>query len=73
LPKKAPWFANIDRGAHIEAACASIRQAGGKAFDCQLDVTDHQVYAELVTRIVEDRGRIDILVNNAAIAYPEDC
>ena len=62
----------IDRGAHIDAACASIRQAGGKAFGCRLDITDHQGYAELVTRIAEERGRIDILVNNAAIAFYED-
>jgi len=62
----------IDRGAHIEAACASIRQGGGKAFGCRLDITDHQGYAELVTRIAGERGRIDILVNNAAIAFYED-
>jgi NAD(P)-dependent dehydrogenase (short-subunit alcohol dehydrogenase family) len=62
----------IDRGAHIEATCASIRQAGGKAFGCRLDITDHQTYAELVTRIAETHGHIDILVNNAAIAYYEE-
>jgi NAD(P)-dependent dehydrogenase (short-subunit alcohol dehydrogenase family) len=62
----------VDKGAHIEAACASIRQAGGKAFGCRLDITDHQMYAELVTRIAEAHGHIDILVNNAAIAYYEE-
>jgi NAD(P)-dependent dehydrogenase (short-subunit alcohol dehydrogenase family) len=62
----------IDRGEHIEAACARIREAGGKAFGCCLDITDHEAYAALVARIAETAGRIDILVNNAAIAYYEE-
>jgi NAD(P)-dependent dehydrogenase (short-subunit alcohol dehydrogenase family) len=62
----------VDRGAHIETACASIRQAGGEVFGCRLDLTDHNAYAELVTRIAEAQGHIDILVNNAAVAYYED-
>jgi NAD(P)-dependent dehydrogenase (short-subunit alcohol dehydrogenase family) len=62
----------VDKGAHVETASVSIRQAGGKAFGCQLDITDHQMYAALVTRIAEAHGHIDILVNNAGIAYYEE-
>lgn len=62
----------IDRGEHVESTCTRIRDRGGQAFGCRLDITDHKAYAELVERIAEQRGRIDILVNNAAIAYYEE-
>jgi NAD(P)-dependent dehydrogenase (short-subunit alcohol dehydrogenase family) len=62
----------IDKDPQIDATCASIRQAQGKAFGCLLDITDRQQYAELVAGIAETQGRIDILVNNAAIVYYED-
>ncbi len=62
----------VDRAAHVHERCVEIRDSGGKASGCQLDITNHTGYAELVSNIVEDHGRIDILVNNAAIAYYEE-
>jgi NAD(P)-dependent dehydrogenase (short-subunit alcohol dehydrogenase family) len=62
----------VDRGAHVEATCAQICEAGGKAFSGRLDITDHEAYSDLVSHVVEAQGHVDILVNNAAIAYYED-
>src|SRR6478736_274235 len=62
----------VDRSAHVEATCAQICEAGGKAFSARLDITDHEAYSDLVSRIVEAQGGVDILVNKAAIAYYED-
>src|SRR3984893_12805501 len=62
----------VDRNAHVEATCAEICEAGGKAFSGRLDITDHQAYSDLVSQIVETQGSVDILINNAAIAYYEE-
>jgi 3-oxoacyl-[acyl-carrier protein] reductase len=62
----------VDRSAHVHECCAEIRASAGKAFGCQLDITNHPAYAELVSKIVEAQGHIDILVNNAAVAYYEE-
>ncbi len=45
----------------------AITQAGGSAFPVALDVTSERDIARLVETVVETAGRIDILVNNAAI------
>jgi len=58
----------IDRSPQIEAACARIRERGGKAFACRLDITDHEPYAALVESAATEQGRID----NAAFAYYEE-
>ena len=62
----------VDRSARLEATCAKICEAGGKAVSGRLDITDHAAYSELVSNIVEAQGRLDILINNAAIAYYEE-
>lgn len=57
----------IARGAgEIEAACAEIVAAGGKAQALVLDVTDSQA----VARLVAQHGPFDILVNNAGTNRP---
>jgi NAD(P)-dependent dehydrogenase (short-subunit alcohol dehydrogenase family) len=50
-----------------EAAVAKLRAAGADAFGVPLDVTD-EVSVAAAARLIEDRtGRLDVLVNHAAI------
>ncbi len=44
-----------------------IKQAGGEAIDAPADVSDEASIAAAVKKTVETFGRLDILVNNAAI------
>ncbi len=52
------------------AVAAEIGAAGGKALSYTLDVTDYERYAEVVNDVMAKLGRIDVLVNNAAINPP---
>lgn len=51
----------------IEAVAAEIRAQGGRASTALADITDESQAQGLVDEIVAARGRLDILVNNAAI------
>ena len=50
-----------------EAAAAAIREGGGKAQFVALDVTREADWVSAVQFTVETFGRLDILINNAAI------
>ena len=52
----------------LEETRNSIEASGGRASSYALDITDYDRYAAAVAAIVAERGRIDILVNNAAIS-----
>ncbi len=54
----------------VDAVVAQIRAAGGAAEPCPGDVTDAAVVAAMIARIVAERGRIDILFNNAGGDQP---
>ena len=54
----------------LAAVAAEISAAGGLAFAYELDVTDYDAYARVVGDVIERSGRIDVLVNNAAINPP---
>ncbi|MEQ1941735.1 SDR family oxidoreductase [Mesorhizobium sp. VNQ89] len=56
--------------ANAEAVAAEIQAAGGKAFPYALDVTDYDRYGAVVSEVMDKLGRIDALVNNAAINPP---
>ncbi len=56
--------------ANAEAVAGEIQAAGGKAFPYALDVTDYDRYGTVVSEVIDKLGRIDALVNNAAINPP---
>jgi NAD(P)-dependent dehydrogenase (short-subunit alcohol dehydrogenase family) len=59
-------IADIAREAGEEAAC-EIQKAGGKAAFIAADVSKADEVSSLIGRVVAEYGRIDVLMNNAAI------
>jgi hypothetical protein len=59
--------ANRDRRPTGEEAAAAIRAQGGEAIAIRCDVSDESDVRRLVDQTVARFGRLDILVNNAAI------
>lgn len=54
------------RTERLEAVAAEIGARGGRALVCPLDIRDAQAVEATVARLVEQTGRLDILINNAA-------
>ena len=52
---------------NCSAAAAGIREAGGKAFAYATDVSNRSAFLEAAARFVQERGRIDAVVNNAML------
>jgi len=55
---------NLD---NAERVCAEITAAGGTAFASKVDIGDRPSLAAMVELVLERYGRIDVLINNAAI------
>ena len=56
-----------------EEAVAKLQQQGLQPKLAQLDILDHSSIEQLRNRLVNDYGGLDVLVNNAAIAFPRVC
>ncbi|MBT3149342.1 SDR family oxidoreductase [Streptomyces sp. CHD11] len=56
------------RGERIEAIAQEVREQGGRAATCVVDVTKAEDLQRLVATTIDQYGRIDVLVNNAGIA-----
>jgi 3-oxoacyl-[acyl-carrier protein] reductase len=56
------FLRNAEAAEEVVQAC---RAAGGDAFAVQADVTQPAQVGQLVQRVVDEAGRIDVLVNNA--------
>ena len=54
----------------LEATAARVRQIGTQALDCETDFTQRDQVARVASTVMAEFGRIDILVNNAAIIHP---
>ena len=52
---------------NYEAACKTAEELGPKAFPVKCDVSDPEQVDAAIAQVMEHFGRIDILVNNAAI------
>ena len=58
--------------AEIETVAAQIRDDGAQAIAVPADVSDSEQIEEIIEAAVEQFGRVDILVNNAAVVWPVD-
>src|SRR6187200_1720335 len=52
-----------------ERVVADLRQANGEAAFALVDVTSEADCAAVATRVEQERGRVDVLVNNAGIGH----
>jgi 3-oxoacyl-[acyl-carrier protein] reductase len=48
-----------------ESTVAEIQASGGTALGIEVDIIDHEAVAAMVARVVEEWGRVDVLVANA--------
>lgn len=54
----------------IHQTVQDIKEAGGEAFAIKADISDEEQVNAMVQRTIETYGRVDILVNNAAVLVP---
>jgi NAD(P)-dependent dehydrogenase (short-subunit alcohol dehydrogenase family) len=54
----------------IHETAEQIEAAGGKALAVRCDVTDESSVNAMVERTLQQFGRVDVLVNNAAVDFP---
>ena len=59
------WVGVLDKnGPAAERVAASIRESGGEALALTADVNEPRDVAEAASRVLSERGSVDILVNN---------
>ncbi len=54
----------------LEATAARVQRIGTQALVCETDFTERDQVARVASAVMAEFGRIDILVNNAAIIHP---
>jgi NAD(P)-dependent dehydrogenase (short-subunit alcohol dehydrogenase family) len=64
--------AAVDLNPRGKTVCSVIEEEGGKVKPYVFDITDQEAYRKCVEEVAEENGKIDILVNNAAISFYAD-
>lgn len=60
-------------GGTIHTTVAGIEEIGGQALPIRCDVTSEESVGAMVRAVLERFGTIDVLINNAGIAFPAAC
>jgi len=60
-------FTRMDGGVQTKSTAAAIEQAGGRSMALRMDVTSPEEISDVIARVKDKIGPVDILVNNAAI------
>ena len=61
------FFNYVSSEAAAQETCRFIQQTGAKATAVKVDVTSEQQVAGFVKQVIDEGGRIDVLVNNAGV------
>ena len=64
--------AAVDLKPLLNTVCSVIQEQGGKVKPHVFDITDRDAYQKCVDEVARESGRIDVLVNNAGIAFYAD-
>jgi 3-oxoacyl-[acyl-carrier protein] reductase len=60
------------RGEQAESVAREIKSRGGEALAISADITDETAMQSMAERVVSEFGRIDCLINNAALYYDQN-
>jgi len=60
------------RADQAEAVAKEIQEKGGRAIAIVVDITDEEGVGKMAAQVIEEFGRVDVLVNNAALYYDQD-
>jgi len=72
LALEGATVAAVDQHPRVTTVCSVIEERGGKVKPYVFDITDHEAYRKCVDEVAQENGKIDILVNNAAISFYAD-
>lgn len=68
IAREGGQVAIVDLGASVEDAADQVRAAGAEALAVRADVTDERQVIDLVARVAERWGSVDVVINSAGIA-----
>ncbi|QJD79941.1 3-oxoacyl-[acyl-carrier-protein] reductase [Spirosoma rhododendri] len=58
------YLSSVEKGQALEE---ELRQFGGQVKGYRSDASDHKAADELITQVIADFGKLDVLINNAGI------